>query len=408
MSTVAPENPAQVQEFVAYAVANELPVEVIGRGSKRAVGRPGNPAETLSLRALSGISLYEPEELVLTAGPGTPLDDIEAALTAANQELMFEPPDYGPLLAGRSDKGTLGGVIASNLSGPRRVKAGAARDHFLGFTAVSGRGETFKSGGRVVKNVTGYDLCKLMAGSWGTLGVMTEVTCKVLPKAEKVRTVLVRGVDAVSGTAAMTRALGSPNEVSAAAWLPGPLAGRSAVSYVADEKAPVAAIRVEGPAPSVAYRTQQLANLLADLGSVEELHTENSRAFWQEVRDVMPFAAPGDQRTVWKISVAPQAGQGVLETLCGSLPEAEGYLDWGGGLVWLAVDDHETGAHEAVRAAAGAAGGHATLIRGSETLRAAIPVFHPPAPGVAALSARVKNSFDPVGILNPGRMAQGR
>jgi len=408
MSTVAPETPAQVQEFVAYAVANELPVEVIGRGSKRAVGRPGNPAETLSLRALSGISLYEPEELVLTAGPGTPLEDIEAALAGANQELMFEPPDYGLLLTGRSDKGTLGGVIAANLSGPRRVKAGAARDHFLGFAAVSGRGETFKSGGRVVKNVTGYDLCKLMAGSWGTLGVMTEVTCKVLPKADKVRTVLVHGVDAVSGTAAMTRALGSPNEVSAAAWLPGPLAGRSAVSYVADGKVPVAAIRVEGPAPSVAYRTQQLADLLADLGSVEELHTENSRAFWQEVRDVMPLAAPGDQRTVWKISVAPQAGSGVLETLSASLPGSEGYLDWGGGLVWLAVDDPETGAHEAVRAAAGAAGGHATLIRGSETLRAAIPVFHPPSPGVAALSARVKNSFDPVGILNPGRMAQGR
>jgi len=408
MSTAAPENAAQVREFVAYAVANELPVEVVGSGSKRSVGRPGNPAETLSLRALSGISLYEPEELVLTAGPGTPLAEIEAALASANQELMFEPPDYGSLLAGRSDKGTLGGVIAANLSGPRRVKAGAARDHFLGFTAVSGRGEAFKSGGRVVKNVTGYDLCKLMAGSWGTLGVMTEVTCKVLPMVEKVRTVLVRGVDAAAGTTAMTRALGSPNEVSAAAWLPAPLAGQSGVAHVAESGAPLAAIRVEGPAPSVAYRTRRLAELLADLGSVEELHTQNSRSFWQEVRDVMPFAAPGDQRTVWKVSVPPQAGPGVLETLRAGNAAVEGFLDWGGGLVWLAVDDPETGGHAAVRAAAEAAGGHATLIRGSEALRAAIPVFHPPSPGVAALSQRVKNSFDPKGILNPGRMVQDR
>ncbi len=408
MATVVPETQAQVREFVAYAVANELPVEVIGGGSKRAIGRPGNPAETLSLKAMSGISLYEPEELVLTAGPGTPLEEIEAALAEANQELMFEPPDYGPLLSGRSDKGTLGGVIAANLSGPRRIKAGAARDHFLGFTAVSGRGEDFKSGGRVVKNVTGYDLCKLMAGSWGTLGVMTEVTCKVLPRAEKVRTVLVRTADAATGTDAMTRALCSSNEVSAAAWLPAPLAGRSGVSYVADAGASLAAVRVEGPAPSVAYRTQRLAELLSDLGAIEELHTENSRALWQEVRDVAPFAAAGDDRVVWKISVPPQAGRKVLETLRASEPSIEGFLDWGGGLVWLAVDDKDTGRHPAVRAAAEAAGGHATLIRGSESLRAAIPVFHPPHAGVAALSARVKNSFDPKGILNPGRMAEGR
>jgi len=247
-----------------------------------------------------------------------------------------------------------------------------------------------------------------MAGSWGTLGVMTEVTCKVLPRAEKIRTVLVRAVDATAGTLAMTRALGSPNEVSGAAWLPAPLAGQSGVAHVADSGAAVAAIRVEGPAPSVAYRTRRLAEQLSDLGDVQELHTENSRAFWQEVRDVLPFAASGDERTVWKLSVPPQAGPGILKALGAGVGDVEGYLDWGGGLVWLAVDDPETGGHAEVRASADAAGGHATLIRGSEALRAAIPVFHPPSPGVAALSQRVKDSFDPKGILNPGRIAQGR
>lgn len=408
MSVVTPETAAQVHEFVTYAVANELPVEVIGRGSKRAIGRPGNPAETLSLGSLSGISLYEPEELVLTAGPGTPLEEVEAALSAANQELMFEPPDYGPLLTGKSDKGTLGGVVAANLAGPRRIKAGAARDHFLGFQAVSGRGEPFKSGGRVVKNVTGYDLCKLMAGSWGTLAVLTDVTCKVLPRAEKVRTILVVGADAAAGTAAMTRALGSPNEVSAAAWLPEGAAARSGVGYVSGAGAALAAIRVEGPAPSVAYRAARLSDLLSDLGTVEELHTDNSRAFWRELRDVMPFAAPDDDRVVWKVSVPPQDGAGVLAAVEAACPGAEGFLDWGGGLVWLAVNDRETGSHVQVRAAADAARGHATLVRGPEALRAAVPVFHPQSEGVAALSARVKNSFDPKGILNPGRMAQGR
>ncbi|MDA0662319.1 MAG: FAD-binding protein, partial [Proteobacteria bacterium] len=182
MATVLrPENAGQVRDAVAWAVSEETPFEIIGGGSKRAIGRPGNASHTLDLSALRGITLYEPEELVLSAGPGTPMAEINAALAERQQELAFEPPDYGPLFGLAEGAGTLGGVIAANLAGPRRIKSGAARDHFLGFTAVSGRGEDFKSGGRVVKNVTGYDLCKLMAGSFGTLGVMTDVTVKVLP-----------------------------------------------------------------------------------------------------------------------------------------------------------------------------------------------------------------------------------
>ena len=399
-----PETVDHVRDAVAWAAAEETPLELVGSGSKRAIGRPGNAAHTLDMSGFTGIALYEAEELVLSAGAGTPIAEIEAALRERNQELAFEPPDYGPLLGEAQGGGTIGGVLAANLAGPRRIKAGAARDHFLGFEAVSGRGEVFKSGGRVVKNVTGYDLCKLMAGSWGTLGAMMQVTVKVLPAAAKTRTVLVFGCDGTAGTAAMTRALQTPYEVSAAAWLPQEIAAGSAVGYVKDAAASVAAIRVEGPGPSVEYRCAELRKRLGEFGGTEELHGHNSGAFWREVRDVRPFV--GDARVVWKLSVPPRSGAGLAEGLAGSLGGAF-YLDWGGGLVWLAVPETDDGGHEAIRTAVGAAGGHATLIRAPAELRGAVPVFQPQEPGLARLSQRLKEGFDPRGVLNPGRMYAG-
>ena len=175
-----------------WALGEGKALELVGHGSKQAIGRPAQTDATLDLSALTGITLYEPEELVLSAKAGTPIAEIEALVGAEGQQLAFEPMDYAAILGAAAGRGTIGGVLAANLSGPRRIKAGAARDHFLGCTAVSGRGETFKSGGRVVKNVTGYDLCKLMAGSWGTLAAMTEVTIKTLPGARD------RGNDAVA------------------------------------------------------------------------------------------------------------------------------------------------------------------------------------------------------------------
>ncbi len=401
-----PETVDHVCDVVAWAAAEETPLELVGGGSKSNIGRPGNAAHTLDMSGFSGISLYEAEELVLSAGAGTPIVDIHAALAENRQELAFEPPDYGPLLGGPAGAGTLGGVMAANLAGPRRIKAGAARDHFLGFTAVSGRGEEFKSGGRVVKNATGYDLCKVMAGSWGTLGAMMQVTVKVLPAGEKTRTVLVFGCDAAQGTAALTMALQSPYEVSAAAWLPKAHAIGSGVGYVKGSDAAVAAIRLEGPGPSVEYRCVELRKLLSAFGETEELHGHNSGAFWREVRDVRPFAAPGDDRVVWKISVPPQSGAGLAEGLAAALG-GEFFLDWGGGLVWLAVPEASEGGNEAIRAAVATSGGHATLIRAPAELRAAVPVFQPQDPGLARLSQRLKESFDPRGVLNPGRMYAG-
>ena len=403
MTNFRPENPEQLREAVAWAAAEGAPLELSGSASLRALGRPVQAEHAIRLDGFSGISLYEPDELVMSAGAGTPRAEVEAALAESRQQLEFEPPDYAKLLGGGEASGTIGGIFACNLAGPRRVKSGAARDHFLGFHAVSGRGEIFKSGGRVVKNVTGYDLAKLLAGSWGTLAAMTEVTYKVLPIPEKTRTVLVFGPDAENGAGALSQALQSPNEVSGAAWLPAGLAAQSGVEYVADAGAAVAAIRVEGPGPSVEHRCEALRELLGGFGETEELHSANSATFWREVRDVSCFAGDGDTRVVWKISVPPTSGAGVAGRF-GNIKGADAFLDWGGGLVWLALPVGGDADHEAVRAAVADSGGHATLIRAPESVRAAVPVFQPQADGIAALTKRVKESFDPRRILNPGRM----
>jgi glycolate dehydrogenase FAD-binding subunit len=233
-TTFRPESVEQVTEAVAWAAAEKTPLEVVGRGSKRDFGRPMQTGHGLDLSALSGITLYEPEELVLSARAGTPMAEIEAALRDKNQQMAFEPADLAPLYGGALGAGSIGGTIACNLSGPRRIKAGASRDHILGFQAVSGRGEAYKSGGRVVKNVTGYDLSKLLAGSHGTLSVLTDVTIKVLPAPEKTRTVLLHGLDDAGAAVAMQRAMNSAHEVSAAAHLPAPVAAAARVPGVAD------------------------------------------------------------------------------------------------------------------------------------------------------------------------------
>ena len=391
---------------VRRAVAEEAPLEVVGAGTKRGLGRPINAAGTLDLSALTGIDLYEPAELVLRAGAGTPLAEIEAAAAANRQQLAFEPPDLGPLYGGQEGRQTIGGVIACNLAGPRRIQAGAARDHFLGVDAVSGRGEVFKSGGRVVKNVTGYDLCKLLAGSYGTLAVMTRITVKILPAPEKTRTVMVLGLDDEAAGAAMRAAMGSPFEVSGAAHLPAAVAGEVPIDMVRDAGGGVTLIRVEGPGPSVEARAVSLHALLGEHGRTEELHSTRSAALWRQLRDAAPFTTE-TVRPLWRISVPPAAAAALAARIAAA-GSVRHYFDWAGGLVWLELPDEADQARAAlVQAAAAEAGGHGLLLRASEALRAELPVFQPPSSGRAALSARIKEAFDPRGILNPGRMYLG-
>jgi glycolate oxidase FAD binding subunit len=397
-----PRDAKEVEDAVAWALGNDKALEVAGQGSKRLIGRPSQTDLTLELSGLSGVTLYEPEELVLSARAGTPLAEIEALLDKNNQQLAFEPMDYGPLLGGAAGQGTIGGVIAANLSGPRRIKAGAARDHFLGVSAVTGRAETIKSGGRVVKNVTGYDMCKLLAGSWGTLAAMTDVSLKVLPKAETEATVLVEGLDDARACAAMTAAMGSSCDVSGAAHLPDHVA-----SYFDGLPKPEAAtaLRLEGFAPSVKHRKEALAALLKSFGPVALLDENESRALWASVRQVKPFAAEAARaRSLWRISTAPSQGHAIAAAIT---PAAQMFYDWAGGLIWVAMpfaDEPDAGS---IRAAVASVGGHATLVRAPAAVRASVDVFEPQEAALRALSKRVKESFDPKGVLNPGRMWAG-
>jgi glycolate oxidase FAD binding subunit len=391
MAVLQPTNEDELADAVAGALAQKAPLELVGAGTKRAIGRPAQTEHLLDLSRLAGIKLYEPAELVLTAGAGTRLAEIEAALSAEGQCLAFAPPDYAKLLGLKPGQQTLGGIVAANLAGSRRLTAGAARDHVLGFRAVSGRGEVFKSGGRVVKNVTGYDLSKLICGSWGTLAALAEITVKVLPRAEAETTLLVHGLDAEAAVAAMSRALGSPQEVSAAAWLPAALAGPESLT----------ALRLEGLAQSVEFRAEALAALFAGTKQ-SRIDAAESAAFWHALGNAESLAtAPA--RLVWKISVPPSSGPAVLA----AFPEGEGFLDWGGGLVWLALPVTADASAARLRRVVQHAGGHATLIRAPAEIRAAVEVFEPLTGALAALTRRVKQGFDPEAILNPGRLYAG-
>ena len=405
--TLKPENADQVLDAVKWAVSEATPLDVWGSGSKSGFGRPVQAGRVLDLGGLSGISFYDPGELVLTAGPATPMAEIQKVLDDANQELQFEPMDLGALYGLGAGTGTIGGVIAANLSGPRRIKSGAARDHFLGFHAVSGRGEVFKSGGKVMKNVTGFDLSKLMAGSFGTLAVMTEVTVKVLPKPEKTRTVLLMNADDGAAVTALCNALGSSHEVAGAAHLPASVAARSGVGYVKDAGTAVTAVRIEGPGPSVEHRCNALRDMFGAVGAVEELHSHNSSAFWNEVRDAAYFTGDWQDRQVWRVSVAPTMGAEVAARLVAAL-DGDVFFDWGGGLIWFALDPRPDAGAADVRAAIADCGGHATLLRATPDVRQAVDVFQPQPAALADLSKRVKEAFDPDGILNPGRMTAGQ
>ena len=401
-----PRDAGEVEEAIRWAIAGGKALEIVGRGTKRAIGRAAQWDATLDLSGLSGVILCEPAELVLSAGAGTPLAEIEALAAESGQQLAFEPMDYGPLLGEARGIGTIGGALAANLSGPRRIKAGAARDHFLGVRAVSGRGETFKSGGRVVKNVTGYDLCKLLAGSWGTLAAMTEVTIKTLPRAETEDTVLVLNLDDAAAGKAMAAAMGSVADVSGAAHVPAPLAGR--VAEIAATGGAVTAFRLEGVPPSVAHRKGFLEGLMRPFGELGALRGPASQQFWRAVRDVEPFAASGPdrERIVWRISTAPSHGAEVGRALVGRA-EAQVLYDWAGGLIWAALPPSDDAGAKIVRSIIAANGGHATLIRAPAALRAAVDVFEPQPAALAALTKRVRESFDPRGVLNAGRMWAG-
>ena len=381
--TLRPATAEDLREEIARAARDGYAIEVRGGGSKRDVGSPNRQTAIVDLGALTGVVDYEPSELVLTVRPATPLVQIEEMLAERGQMLAFEPWDHAAVF-GTERLATIGGIVAAGVAGPRRVSAGGARDHLLGFEAVSGRGELFKGGGKVVKNVTGYDVSKVIAGSWGQLAVMTELTLKVLPRPRSVTTAWIEGLPAEAAVLVMARAMGSPCAVAAAAHVPA-VEGRPSVT----------AFRLEGFAESVAVRIDELGATLAAHGQCTAMTLEDSSRLWEAVATAAPLVGC---EALWRAHVAPSRAGALTATL--DALGASYLLDWAGAALWIGAP-----ADCDIRAAVKASGGHVLLVRAPVEQRACIPIRGPEAPGVAALSARVKQAFDPAGILDPHRFS---
>lgn len=395
MTTLIPKTEEEAAEAVRAARAAGTALRISGGGTRLAIGRALRTENILSTEGLSGIALYEPSEMVMSARAGTPLSEIEAALAANNQMFAFEPMDHRALL-GSEGEPTVGAVAAGNISGPRRIFGGAARDSLIGVRFVNGKGEIVKNGGRVMKNVTGLDLVKLQAGAWGTLGLLTEVTFKLLPKPERVASVMLEGLSDEAGVEALCLAAGTPFEPTGLAHLPAGIGGEERARTL---------IRVEGFSAQVDYRVERLKDALSGIGEIVLLEGAAHGAVWRDIRDAAFLAEPRE-KAVWKLSLRPTSAPNTVAVI----EQAVGcryYFDWSGGLVWLAVDEADDAGEETIRNAVNAADGHATLVRGSKELRARIDVFEPQPAPLAALAKGIKRSFDPDGIFNPGLMVAG-
>lgn len=392
MSLHTPATEAEACAIVSEARGARRPLRLEGGGSRAGLGRPTNATDVLSAAGLTGITLYEPSELVIGARAGTPVRELEATLAAKGQRLPVEPVDHRRFY-GTPGEPTVGGLVATNASGPRRFASGAIRDHVIGLRFVNGLGEAVKSGGRVMKNVTGLDLVKLQCGAHGTLGFLTEATFKVVPQAETAMTLALSGLDDVWAVVALTRAIGTPFEMTGAAHLPG-------TSGVPSRTL----LRFEGFQTSVEDRATRLAALLADIGAAERLSEDEAAPLWDDIRDGMALGAPR-AAAIWRISVAPTRGPAVADKLRG-IAERHAF-DWGGGLLWLATDPSGDAGAAAIRAAVAEVGGHATLMRAPDAVRAAVDVFQPLVPALRAVTAGIKASVDPERLFNPGLMYGG-
>lgn len=394
MTIHTPTTEAQACAVVKSVIDSATPLSIRGGGTRAGLGRPAQAESTISSAGLTGITLYEPAEMVIAARAGTPLALVQETLSERGQMLPFEPMDHRALFGSEGDP-TIGAVAACNISGPRRINAGAARDSLIGIRMVNGRGELVKSGGRVMKNVTGLDLVKLVSGSHGTLGFLTEVTFRVLPRPERLVTLQWSGLSDEQGVALLSKALGSPFEPMAAAHLPAGLVGDQAHTL----------LRLENFSDSIEYRAGELALLLGEFGLPERFEGETPAELWNLIRDAAFFA--GTDEAVWRLSLAPTNGPKAVATITRSLPGARWFYDWGGGLVWLAVPPEGDAGAAAVRDALRPLGGHATLVRAPDAVRAIVNVFQPLAEPLMRVTVGIKKSFDPAGILEPGRMYAG-
>ncbi len=391
----------ELARVLREACETQTPVEIVGGASKRDAGRPIQVGAVISTHVLRGIRLYEPSELVMSAQAGTLLSNIEKELAHYNQMLAFEPVDLGPALGHGAGYGTVGGMFSTNFSGSRRIALGAARDHLLGIRAVTGDGEIFKSGGRVLKDVTGYDLSRAVAGSWGTLAAITEATFKVLPRPEETATAVIVGLSSELAVEAMCAAMATPLEVSGVVHLEAPLVARLWHDEFRSAGDAVTAFRLENFSAFLPRRVERLREALGAYGDVHIAGNDDSLGFWAELQQLSPMVGRTDQ--LWRISTLPDKGAEFVSDIQRYMG-AEAFFDWSGGLIWLAVPEAADAGATDIRRVIATYGGHATLIRASADVRANVEVFHPLDHGNERMTRSLKQVFDPAGILSPGRM----
>lgn len=372
---------------ISDAAESGTPLEVAGGATRLSIGRPVGNAVRLSANGLSGVIDYKPGELTLVAGAGTPLAQVEAQLKNQGQQLTFEPPDYAALL-NTDGAPTIGGTVALGASGPRRLRMGACRDALLGLNFIDGTGRLHRAGGRVMKNVTGYDLTRLQCGAFGTLGVITEIALKVMPIPEAEQTLCVSGLCVEEAVAKMAKVLALPVDLSGAAHLP------TEVAHSLGYDGAITLLRLEGFPSQLEYRISRVREIIGEAKAIED-------APWSAIRDVTPFAA--DDRAVWRINLPPMHSVPFSEALRNKIA-FDAYYDWAGGLIWLACEAGGDAHAAIIRDTLAAFGGHATLIRAPQELRAEIAVFHPEPEPMRRIAEGIKRKFDPAGILNPGRM----
>ncbi len=401
---LSPATDWELESMLASLSEEKASVEIIGAGSKRMMGRPPVADHRLTTSVMRGIPLYEATELVMAARAGTPVSQIEIELAARGQMLAFEPTDFGPMFGQPAGIQTIGAVFATNQSGPRRISAGAARDHLLGVKAVNGRGELFKSGGRVMKNVTGYDVARGLCGSWGTLAVIAEATFKVLPIPEDVVTLVFPGLPDDLGVEMMCAAMGTPYEVSGTAHLPAATVPRLEHDTLARAGQALTALRIENFPKSVTYRKSKLSDALSAYGTPFELDLENSLNFWGELRRLSIM--PAGTTNIWRISTAPMQAPKIVYAIARHM-DVRVYYDWSGGLIWLETPESADAGAADVRRAVAIHGGHATLIRADRAVRETVEVFQPLSTLAERVTRELKMAFDGNGILNPGRMYAG-
>ncbi|WP_018688643.1 glycolate oxidase subunit GlcE [Ahrensia kielensis] len=399
MKILKPADELEAAQLITNARSEGTRLEIRGNGTKRDIGNAVSADKIISASAMSGITQYDPAELVMVAKAGTLLSEIDKALAKNKQMHVFEPANYGKLF-GTNGKQTIGGIAASNMSGPRRYVAGAARDSLLGVRFVNGSGEIIKNGGQVMKNVTGLDLVKLMGGSWGTLGFLTEVSFKVLPRPETQITLAIHNVSDAEGAQLMATAMATSADVTGASHAPADIASQLMNAPV---KGGITFMRLEGLKETIGVRCDRVIASLPKGLNIQEIDARASLALWKMIRDVLPFADQ-DQRPVWRISVAPMSGYKVAAAILNKL-EGQVFYDWQGGLVWLRLDDVSNANAQIVRNIVKDHGGYATLIRASEPVRASTAVFQPEIAPLAALSERIKMAMDPSGLFNVGRMS---